>query len=55
MYLYMAQHLPDFNILPCTFSEENQIGALPSTKIYFNLDIDPVTEFRERLCTSNLA
>ncbi|KAL1816406.1 hypothetical protein ACET3Z_018980 [Daucus carota] len=32
-----------------TFRQENQIGALPSTKIYFNLDIDPVTEFRERL------
>ncbi|KAL1815520.1 hypothetical protein ACET3Z_018094 [Daucus carota] len=32
-----------------TFREEQQIGALPSTKIYFNLAIDSVSEFRERL------
>ncbi|XP_063935176.1 uncharacterized protein LOC135147006 isoform X1 [Daucus carota subsp. sativus] len=32
-----------------TFREEHQIGALPSTKIYFNLPIDSVAEYRERL------
>ncbi|WOH08788.1 hypothetical protein DCAR_0728236 [Daucus carota subsp. sativus] len=32
-----------------TFREEHQIGALPSTKIFFILDIDSVAEFRERL------
>ncbi|KAL1823760.1 hypothetical protein ACET3Z_010538 [Daucus carota] len=31
------------------FREEQQFGALPSTKIYFNLAIDSVAEFRERL------
>ncbi|WOG95237.1 hypothetical protein DCAR_0414545 [Daucus carota subsp. sativus] len=29
--------------------EENQIGALPSTRIYFNLNIDAVDEYRDRL------
>ncbi|XP_017233205.1 replication protein A 70 kDa DNA-binding subunit C [Daucus carota subsp. sativus] len=32
-----------------TFREEHQIGALPSTKIFFNPAIDSVVEFRERL------
>ncbi|KAL1826798.1 hypothetical protein ACET3Z_005210 [Daucus carota] len=32
-----------------TFREEHQIGALPSTKIFFNPAIDSVAEFRERL------
>ncbi|KAL1811216.1 hypothetical protein ACET3Z_021281 [Daucus carota] len=32
-----------------TFREEHQIGALPSTKIFFNLAIDSVAEFRERM------
>lgn len=31
-------------------TEEIQIGALPLTKIYFNLDIEPLIDFHERYC-----
>ncbi|KAL1824043.1 hypothetical protein ACET3Z_010821 [Daucus carota] len=31
------------------FKRAVQVGTLPSTKVYFNLDIEPVSEFRIRL------